>query len=211
MKGRLHFYPSAVVRALHGDGEDAGLLLFDPLVINGVEDLDDIALAFDGVGQENMRAFEVVELLYQERLAVSGLSIKQQRIGGTDGRTDLRKQPFRDHHFAERLTQRFFSEPAFTRPLLVNHLSILRQRDWRGTRVLVGFQMLAGAASAGFRERQYRRDAAHAQRTLDLNMMLQDQGFQHILDHAEFQPERLTQVLAVKFPAEIENLEEQVL
>jgi hypothetical protein len=78
------------------------------------------------------------------------------------------------------------------RPLLADHFGILRQGDRRGARVLVGFQMFAGAASARFGEGQYGCDAAHAQRTLHLNVMLQDQGFQHVLDHGEFQPERLT-------------------
>ena len=58
----------------------------DALVVNGVVQLDDVALALDGVGQEDRRGVEVGERFDQEGLAVAGLAVKQQGIGGTDRR-----------------------------------------------------------------------------------------------------------------------------
>jgi len=62
----LALYPTAVVRAVDGDGQNGRLLIgVEALVKDGVEDLDDVALAFNRVGHKDGRAFEIVELLHQ--------------------------------------------------------------------------------------------------------------------------------------------------
>src|ERR1700733_12066958 len=89
---------------------------------------------------------------------------------------------------------------------LVSHPSRGR---WRG--VLIGFQVFAGAAPSGFGQRHQRRDSTHAQRSLDLYLMLKNESFEHLLNHAEPQRHSLTQILAVELPAEVEDLDNQML
>jgi hypothetical protein len=50
------------------------------VVVNGVEHLDDHALALDGVGDVDMGVVDVEKRFGQECLAVSGLAVDEERL-----------------------------------------------------------------------------------------------------------------------------------
>ena len=166
--------PSPVKRGLLRDRHHRKLLvILDRLVIDRIEHAHDVALAFDGMRHENRPAIQIVERFDQVGLAVPGLAVDQHGISAADGRTDLRKHVLGDHHPAQRLRQRALGQPSLLGTLPLHLLDVLRKRHRRRTRVLAGFEHFPGQCPARIRQPENRAHASHAERPLDLYVVLQ--------------------------------------
>ena len=175
-------------------------------MVHRVEDLDDVALALDGVRNEDRRGIEV-QSFDQEGFSVARLAVEQKRIGRTDGGADLRQQLFGDHHPAERSGEGLPGQPSMLGPLQADHFQVLVERNGGRARVLIGLQRLTGAGAARIGEGEDGADAADRQRALYLHVVAQFEVLDQLLNQAEFQPDGRGEVLAIEIAAEIQDLE----
>jgi len=180
-------------------------------VVDRVENLHDVALAFDGVGDEDGRALQVIERFDEESFAIARLAVQQQRVSGADGGPDLRQSALGEHHAAQSLAQCLPGEPSLGRALAAHQVRILIERNRGGAGVLVLFQAFARAHAAGFGERQQGSHVAHPHGTLHLHEVVHLEGFHDLLDDAVLQAKSGGKVLSVEIASEIENLEDEML
>ncbi len=159
MNGRRHLNqrPSKG-RSSETAAENAMSCVFDLLVVDGIVELNDIALALNRVGHVDRRGLHPEQGFGERGLSVPGLPVNQKGLVGVNRRSDLRQNVRFHHQMLERLLSEDCGLSQFSRkPLAADHLRVLIQRHRRGAGIKIVFQILAGKVAAGFGEQENRR------------------------------------------------------